>query len=263
MKTEPTAKKAGELGFLARVLVQTTMPHSRQVENEYQRTNGKFSLSMYAPKRIGLPYGRYPRLLLAWICTEVVRTRSKELHMGRTFSGFLWKLGLASDGRTMRRFHNQTLRLFASAVYIARRTETEFHGKGFMVAAEHRLWMPVDPRQDALWESTVTLSQEFYEEILGRPVPLDFRAFRSLKSCLDLDWYVWLTWKLPKVRDQREVPWSSLALQFGANFERTRDFKQASLKSLAKVLSVYPAADFEATHTGLVIRRSDPHTLRR
>ena len=30
-----------------------------------------------------LPYGNMPRLLLAWVCTEAVRTQSRELVLGR------------------------------------------------------------------------------------------------------------------------------------------------------------------------------------
>ena len=39
------------------------MPHSKQEENEFTRTNGAFTMTMLAPKAIGLPYGTIPRLL--------------------------------------------------------------------------------------------------------------------------------------------------------------------------------------------------------
>ena len=34
-----------------------------------------------------LPYGNLPRLLIAWLCTEAVRTQSRELVLGRSLSG--------------------------------------------------------------------------------------------------------------------------------------------------------------------------------
>ena len=41
-----------------------------------------------------LPYGNLPRLLLAWVCTEAVRTQSRELVLGRSLYEFMHKLGL-------------------------------------------------------------------------------------------------------------------------------------------------------------------------
>ncbi|WP_199224767.1 hypothetical protein [Falsochrobactrum shanghaiense] len=63
MKAE-AAKEAGALGFIARAMVQATMPHSKADGNEFTCTNGAYTLSMLAPSRIGLPYGSIPRLLL-------------------------------------------------------------------------------------------------------------------------------------------------------------------------------------------------------
>lgn len=62
---EESAKKAGALGFMARAMVQTTLPHKAVKGNEFTRSNGHFTLSMLAPSAIGLPYGNIPRLLLA------------------------------------------------------------------------------------------------------------------------------------------------------------------------------------------------------
>ena len=36
-----------------------------------------------------LPYGNIPRLLLAWVCTEAVRTQSRELVLGASLSAFM------------------------------------------------------------------------------------------------------------------------------------------------------------------------------
>ena len=56
-----SAKEAGALGYMARVLVQATMPHSAQAGNEFSRTNGRLHVSILAPSDVGLPYGSYPR----------------------------------------------------------------------------------------------------------------------------------------------------------------------------------------------------------
>ena len=67
-----------------------------------------------------LPYGTLPRLLLAWVCSEAVRTQSPELVLGGSLAAFMRKLDLYSTsggttgGRT--RLRNQMRRLFGCMV---------------------------------------------------------------------------------------------------------------------------------------------------
>ena len=48
-----------------------------------------------------LPFGNMPRLLLAWVCTEVVRTQGRVLILGSSLSDFMRKLEIhpQSGGR--------------------------------------------------------------------------------------------------------------------------------------------------------------------
>jgi len=55
---------AGALGFMPRLLVLTTLPHRRPESNRFERVNGRHTLRMSAPRRVGLPYGSYSRLAL-------------------------------------------------------------------------------------------------------------------------------------------------------------------------------------------------------
>jgi hypothetical protein len=42
------AREAGALGFMARAMVQATLPHSKVAGNEFTRVNGNYSLSIMA-----------------------------------------------------------------------------------------------------------------------------------------------------------------------------------------------------------------------
>jgi hypothetical protein len=64
---EEDANKAGELGFMAWILTQATLPHKKTKELIFQRKNGSITITMKADPDEGLPYGSIPRLLLAWI----------------------------------------------------------------------------------------------------------------------------------------------------------------------------------------------------
>ena len=77
------------LGFMARALVQATLPHSKTQSNSFKRKNGDFQLTILSDPDIGLPYGTIPRLILAWITTEAVKTKQRELILGKNLSDFI------------------------------------------------------------------------------------------------------------------------------------------------------------------------------
>ena len=69
------------------------------------------------------------------------------------------------------------------------------------VAKTYDLFFHKQPDQGELWQSTLTLTADFYDEITKHPVPLDLRALRALKkSPLAIDLYCWLTYRMSEVR---------------------------------------------------------------
>ena len=107
---ECSALEANEIGFIARFLIQATLPHSKPRLNEWSRKNGNLTMHMMAPSAVGLPYGCYARLLLVWISTQAIRNKSKldkgiiteqevrRLELGRSQRRFMEALGLRSSG---------------------------------------------------------------------------------------------------------------------------------------------------------------------
>ena len=64
-----------ELGFMARLLTLCSLPRTDPKNRlQYVRRNGPYALVMIAGGLNKLPFGNIPRLLLAWVCTEAVRT---------------------------------------------------------------------------------------------------------------------------------------------------------------------------------------------
>ena len=260
------ARAAGELGFYARVLTQATLPHSRPEGRELVRRNGALTLRM-AALGPGLPYGSVPRLLLAWVTTEAVRTRERELVLGDHLAGFMRQLDLVPTGGrwgTIPRLRTQMVRLFSTAVGVTYAAPGEVAGANWLVADQYRLWWdPKQPDQAALWSSTVTLSEPFFSMLVERPVPIDMRALRALRrSPLALDLYAWLTYRMSYLRAPVSVPWPALAAQFGGGYGRTRDFRRKVTDALAKVHAIYPAARYETTESGLVLKPSPTHVRR-
>jgi len=261
------AKEAGTLGFMARALVQATMPHKDPKEWFFERTNGAFTLTMMAPPKVGLPYGSVPRLLLAWITTEAVRTRSRDLALGDSLSGFMRELGMVPTGGrwgSITRLREQSRRLFTTAISCLYEGENRAGEIGFRLVDKHVLWWnPKSPDQRELFASTLTLSEPFFKEVISHPVPIDLRALKALsRSPLALDIYTWLTYRMSYLQRETTVPWAALEVQFGAGYKRTRDFKAAFVDHLKSVLAVYREAKASGTDRGLFLRPSPPHVRR-
>lgn len=271
------AKEAGALGFMARALIQATMPHSDPGDvPAWGRENGAFSMVIQPGivkqnnefKRVGLPYGAIPRLILAWVSTEAVRTKNKHLVLGRTLATFMEELDLIpSGGRwgTITRLKNQMKRLFASSISC-----TYDGGKNWAiknvspVSSADLWWNPTNPNQATLFESTLTLNEDFFNEIVSHPIPIDMRALKALKrSPLALDIYCWLTYRNSYLKKSTVIPWQVLQIQFGSSYatdkQGTRNFKKAFLREFKKVSLIYPKTNLEFLDEGLKLKLSQTH----
>ncbi len=259
------AYSAGTVGFLARALVQATMPHSDPKTNEFVRHNGHYSLSIMAPAGVGLPYGRYPRLVLAYLNTEAVKQKTRHIALDHHFSHFCAGLGIpptTGPRGSLPQLREQMQRLFASTFQCLFHDEEKGRhaGDGFLIADKRTLWW--DPSReigDVSAESHVVLSERFFREATEAPVPLDLRVLRALRSPFEIDIYVWLTWRFFRLRKPVTIPWDSLQLQFGCGYKNPRHFKRRLLKYLKSVLGYYPSARLANTDAGLLLKPSATH----
>src|SRR3984957_21135560 len=72
-----------DMGFMNRLLTLCSLPRTDPGGRlQYKRQNGPYKLIMLAGGDNKLPFGNLPRLLLAWVCTEAVRTQERRLNLG-------------------------------------------------------------------------------------------------------------------------------------------------------------------------------------
>ena len=53
-------------------------------------------------KPVGLPYGSYARFILLFLQSEPVKTRSREIELGRSMQVWLGRMGLSIGGNSYR-----------------------------------------------------------------------------------------------------------------------------------------------------------------
>ena len=184
-----------DLGFMARLMALCSLPRSNPGnQHQYKRVNGPYRLILSRTGEYKLPSGNLPRLLLAWVTTEAVRTQSRELALGNSLSDFMRVLGVYSNsGRVYARLRNQMNRLFHSSVEF-----TQEHERGNRFIAGRVVdrgefwWNPKRPDEPMLWQSKIRLGEDFFNEIIRHPVPLDMNTLQAMKrSSLGLDLYLW------------------------------------------------------------------------
>ena len=267
-----------EAAYLARELVQCTLPHRDpgQVEG-WVRSNGNFSLVLQpgfdgkTRKSVGLPYGPLPRLLLLWIVTEAIRTKSRNIKLSDTLNDFLREIGLdPNTGRGPRgdatRLKEQMKRLFNCRISFQYNEGNAQKGRSAFlnmeVAQEGRFWWDFkNPEQGGLFESEIVLGEVFFKAITAAPVPLDMRAVAGLmRSPLAMDLYTWATYRLFTMQRagnaQIKIPLAELMEQFGSEYNRIDNFKAAFVDALIKVKEVFPSLDYTFEKSALVLRDS-------
>jgi hypothetical protein len=243
---------AGAVGYMARAMVQATMPHSKPKETYFKRKNGNYTLFMQANQEVGLPYGAIPRLLIAWLTHEALKTKNREILLGNSLSAFMRELGFIPSGGprgTIPALKTQMKRLFSTTISCTYSDkEREAMLQMLLVDKYNLWWTPKDPNQKSLWQSAITLSQPFFDEIVSSPIPIRMKALEALRgSSMALDMYCWLTYRNFYAKRSSRIPWEVLQAQFGAGYPETtqgkRNFKKKFLLALQKVATAYPEAE--------------------
>ena len=257
-----------DLGFMARLLALCSLPRTNPGNRiRYVRRNGPYTLYMTAGGGNKLPYGNFPRLLLAWVCTEAVRTQSRELVLGRSLSKFMRTLGVYSTaGRVATRLRNQMKRLFSAHVQLVYRNK---HGEQFVSSAiadrGEFWWSERKPDQPSLWESKIELGEKFFQEIIRHPVPLDMNTLTALKRCsLGLDLYLWLVYRTFALTRPLRITWRQVYRQFGMDPAKASDkkavqnFRYNVLRELKKIKLAWPSLNYTTGRGVLILHPSTP-----
>ena len=269
---EKNARATGDLGFIATAMIYASLPHSEVDGPIFKRRNGSVSLTIINDPDIGLPYGKLPRIITAFLCSEAKRhqqTRGPEIHLGHSQAEFMEKLGLRSTGGErgdISRVRDQSQRLFTSTISLVGDPGSQFHWNKVSISDEGMLlWNPHNANERARWESKLTLGPKFYRECIEHSVPIDLRVLQKLRSPLAIDIYVWLTYRYNSIAVPTPVTWKQLQWQFGSNYTNTpqgeRDFKANFKKQLRNVLAVYQDARVDVRQDLLLLLPSPPHVL--
>ena len=254
-------------GFMARMLALCSLPRTNPGQRyRYVRRNGPYTLVMSATGINKLPYGNLPRLILAWVCSEAVRTQNRVLVLGRSLSEFMRALGLEPVGGVRTRLRNQMRRLFSAHVSLVYEDKRGMVIAGSQVADRAELWWNErKPDEPVLFDSKIRLGEDFYNEIINHPIPIEMNTLKALKrSPLGLDLYLWLTYRTFSLRAPLRLSWQQVYQQFGLHPDRASDkrtvqnFRSKVLRELKKIKMAWSGLTYATAPGVLIVYPSRP-----
>ena len=177
------------------------------------------------------------------------------------------RLDIYNDGGAMRgRLQEQMRRLFNAHVHLI---YEDAHGEASvnsLVADRTEFWWnPKRPDDRTLWENSIRLGEEFFNEVIAHPVPIDVNTLRALtRSPLGLDLYLWLTYRTFGLKRPLRLTWPLLYRQFGVDPSRANDkatlsnFRADCLRELKKIKDAWPDLHYRTVTGALVVSPSPP-----
>jgi hypothetical protein len=209
-------------------------------------------------RSLGVPYGSLPRLVLIHIMTEAVRTKSRHIVLGATFTDWMRRMGFRTISYGPRGsatlIKAQLDRLLACEWMIRWESDAE-HGEREFALKEIKLtneYAGIDRRSGGFTRE-IYMTEDFFEHLRQHAVPLNEIAIRQLRdSATAIDLYTWLAYRLPRINPKRPtaISWQQLGVHFGNDGKNIRKFRQTIRDAWERhVSAVYPEAkaDFDTT----------------
>ena len=203
---------AERMGFTYSGFALTSLPHKPQQSTTWRREGHNLTLVLQAgvdrnEKSLGVPYGSYARFILLFLQSESIRTRSREIELGRSMRVWLGtKMGLSIGGMTYKNVSEQAKRISGCTLtFFADKDGAQIKSRGGFVKTEITMTNVVED-QPALWQDRVLLDEDFYRALSEHPVPVSEAALRAIgPRSMVIDVYIWLAYRLHALKKDIEV----------------------------------------------------------
>ncbi|WP_426722017.1 replication protein RepA [Corynebacterium auriscanis] len=275
------------IGYTNRIFVQALFPYRRSDDYRRAITQGSKEVIITSPN--GLPYGKYPRLIMAYIITAAVarahqvdqghfdNEEARRIPLGESMNEFFRRIGTGQRGTggtrgTITLIREQLLRLASSTIVVQSRiqngSKSLHQGLNQPIADEWQLWFDSgNPNQTTLEDSYIQLTKRFFDLIADAPIPIDLDILQKLGKPRAMDIYVWITLKKAALQYQNQpsvtFSWREMEHQFSTKELTTgvqrRDFREEFKKSIESIRVLWPNVGIEAdTKNGVTIHKGAP-----
>jgi hypothetical protein len=206
---EVLSDEIGRIGIAHAGFAMAALPHKKTGEAIWEKDGGTIKLLVESGldaerQPVGIPYGSIARMILLYLQTQAVKTRSREVELGASMNAWLGAMNIPIGGKTYQIVREQSRRISRCRLTFFRRTDrAELVTNGAFV---RDAILPLDPThtQMPLWQERVRLDEGFYQSLIEHPLPLREAAVRQISSrSMAIDLYIWLAAGLPAARSPR------------------------------------------------------------
>jgi hypothetical protein len=245
---EVLSDEIGRIGIAHAGFAMAALPHKKIGEAIWEKDGGTIKLLVESGldaerQPVGIPYGSIARMILLYLQTQAVKTRSREVELGASMNAWLSAMNIPIGGKTYQIVREQSRRISRCRLTFFRRTDrAELVTNGAFV---RDAILPLDPThtQMPLWQERVRLDEGFYQSLIEHPLPLREAAVRQISSrSMAIDLYIWLAYRLHALPGPVPVSWQALRRQFGESYRELRFFRRDVMPNLGLALAVYPEA---------------------
>ena len=274
--------QAQDVGYTSKLFVQALFPYRKTEGNNRTVETPQGTITILSQR--GVPYGKYPRLIMAYIITRAVANagRLKEgkitheeachIPLGHSMSHFLQAIGITGRGTggatgNLKNIREQLLRIAGSFITVQSDDGVHARGRNTQIIEDWNLWFdPRDPNQGSFMESELVLTPQFFKHIAESPIPIDLNVLRELNKPRAMDLYIWLTvkqyWLAKNNRESYTFTWDMIAANFATkaldSTQEMADFRREMKKSIAEISTLWPEAGIEADTDGVTVTRTAP-----
>jgi len=218
------------IGVMHAGFAMTALPHKAINGTVWVRQGGNVKLRLESgfdadDRMVGLPFGAIARIILLYLQTEAVKTRSREVELGRSMNHWLTAMGIDNGGKTYRLVREQSRRLSLCRLTFYRVTdEATIVTNGSFV--RDAILPSRNDEQLPLWREAVRLDEGFFQSLIDHPLPVREAAIREIgHRSMALDVYVWLAYRLHQLARPTAISWKALHDQFGGGYQHVRQFR--------------------------------------
>ncbi len=261
-------QNAAAISYYSPILIQCTLPHSDPKTRDWKKESGPYTLivSSGVDRNLdpyGIPYGSFPRLVLAYIITQVKQTGECRIELSSRFTAFMQEIGYTGNykgkGGKGQQIRQQLLKLLRASITWDDSGQGHESATDVKIAPRFELWFDESrPDEASLFESYIMVSQEFRDAILRAPVPLRTDVLRALrKSPLALDVYMWVSYRLFVMQaagqEELSLSYGMLQQQFGTGISEAdyRTFRKRLKATFDHVAQYWQTPDSNGTEQQL------------
>src|SRR5215213_10801663 len=115
---EVLSDEKGRIGVAHAGFAMAALPHKKTSEAIWEKDGGTVKLLVESGldaerNPVGIPYGSIARMILLYLQTQAVRTRSREVELGASMNAWLGAMGISVGGKTYQLVREQAQRISA------------------------------------------------------------------------------------------------------------------------------------------------------